>query len=184
LQKSWNRYGGKAFRFEIIALCDRGELCELEQFYIDSYQTADGLHGYNMRPLANSNKGVKRNAETRARMSVAAKKRWENPSTREKLVAAFRKTRSIIGWQTSESPKVKRRVGRPRNDELPAELRKAKGSGSRPSNTKLTEEGVRDIRERLARGESQAAIARLYGVTRQAIFHIKMGANWVGLSEE
>lgn len=47
--------------------------------------------------------------------------------------------------------------------------------GERNSNAKLSDDDVDDIRVRLARGESQYAIAALYDVTQSNISHINRG---------
>lgn len=58
--------------------------------------------------------------------------------------------------------------------------RRAIGSfaGSRHWKSILSEEDVREILLRLARGQSQASIARLYGVGHNAVHKIKTGAGW------
>jgi hypothetical protein len=50
--------------------------------------------------------------------------------------------------------------------------------GERHGMAKLTESDVIDIRKRLAAGEKQVAISRLFGVTPDAICQIKIGASW------
>jgi hypothetical protein len=45
---------------------------------------------------------------------------------------------------------------------------------------KLSSADVADVRSALANGESGAAIARRYGVSRGAIYHIANGRNWQG----
>ncbi len=50
--------------------------------------------------------------------------------------------------------------------------------GERQHLAKLTEDGVRVIRERLTSGDSLSTIARDYGVTIGAISHIKVGRTW------
>lgn len=50
--------------------------------------------------------------------------------------------------------------------------------GSANGNAKLSEADVAEAKRRKARGESQAAIARHFGVTRQAIHGIFSGRNW------
>jgi hypothetical protein len=50
--------------------------------------------------------------------------------------------------------------------------------GERHYQGKLNEDAVRDIRERLARGELKKAIAALHGVTRQMVHRIQNGLAW------
>ena len=48
LQNAWNLYGEKSFLFCIIENCDKDELLDREQFYIDAYNSADSRYGYNI----------------------------------------------------------------------------------------------------------------------------------------
>jgi hypothetical protein len=50
--------------------------------------------------------------------------------------------------------------------------------GERVGASKLTEAKVRDIRTRLAAGESQRSIARMYGVTPPVIRGVQQGTTW------
>ena len=64
LQRAWERYGGGAFVFEILEKCSPDSLLSREQFYID--ERSD----YNICKVAGSPLGVKRTAETRAKLSA------------------------------------------------------------------------------------------------------------------
>ena len=46
LQNSWNKYGEKHFKFEIIEECDNDILFDREKYYIDKYNSA--ILGCNM----------------------------------------------------------------------------------------------------------------------------------------
>lgn len=71
LQRAYDKYGAQHFDWEIIEYVDnRFELIEREQFWMNFFAPA-----YNGRPTANSPLGTKHSAETRAKMSAAAKKR-------------------------------------------------------------------------------------------------------------
>jgi hypothetical protein len=50
--------------------------------------------------------------------------------------------------------------------------------GARCHAAKLTEEKVRDVRRRLAEGESGHSIAKHYGVSHKTIYRIKDGKGW------
>jgi group I intron endonuclease len=71
LQRAYNKYGNKAFDWEIVQFVDdKTELIAREQFWMNFF-----VPKYNGRPIANSPLGTKASAETRAKMSVSAKKR-------------------------------------------------------------------------------------------------------------
>lgn len=56
--------------------------------------------------------------------------------------------------------------------------RNRQAKGSKKSNSKLTEDAVREIRRRLADGEKVAHLARIYGVCEQLIYDIKNRKRW------
>lgn len=48
LQRAWNVYGEEAFDFYVIELCEPGELCDKECYYIATYNTLAHCGGYNL----------------------------------------------------------------------------------------------------------------------------------------
>lgn len=53
-----------------------------------------------------------------------------------------------------------------------------KARGSRVNTSKLSEDQVKKIIERLKKGEGLTAIGNLYGITKQSVSAIKLGTNW------
>lgn len=110
LQASWNKHGEQAFCFRLLEqVAEKVRLIEREQHYIDTLTPE-----YNMHPNARSALGVKRSAETRAKVAAAnrgrtygvatrhkvgeaSKRAWKNPEVRAKLLAARR-----IAWDDPE----------------------------------------------------------------------------------
>ena len=71
LQRAHDKYGANAFDWEIVQFVDdKTQLIAREQFWMNFFAPV-----YNGRPVANSPLGTKASIETRAKMSVAAKKR-------------------------------------------------------------------------------------------------------------
>lgn len=62
--------------------------------------------------------------------------------------------------------------------DMVAKGRQRGARGSRNKNSKLTEDLVRQIRRRLADGESTTAIGRSLGLHRNTIWHIKSRHSW------
>lgn len=57
----------------------------------------------------------------------------------------------------------------------------------KPKSTKLSQDQVLEIRDMLAMGYKQTELAKMYGVTSQAIYHISKGDSWgwlTGLKRE
>jgi len=65
LQNAWNKYGEDAFEFEALLHCDAEYLIEFEQKAIDQKSE------YNIRRVADSQRGYKHSDESRARMSAS-----------------------------------------------------------------------------------------------------------------
>ena len=104
LQSAWNKHGAGAFSFDVLKECPEDELLEQEQFHMDVLDSMNPAMGYNSRGadrqgvmrqevrnrIRASNKGQKRSTETCARMSVSARRKFENPAAREALRILFK----------------------------------------------------------------------------------------------
>lgn len=73
LQRSWDKHGEDAFRFEVVEICDPRFCVSVEQVMIDHYRSANTAFGYNVSPVAGSQLGVK--FSDRARKNMASAKR-------------------------------------------------------------------------------------------------------------
>lgn len=85
LQNSYNKYGINNFTYEIIELCEKHFLLEREQYWIESFDSYK--NGYNSRPIANSNLGLKLpiSDETRKKIGLKSKGRKHTEDTKEKI---------------------------------------------------------------------------------------------------
>lgn len=66
LQRAWNKYGEQNFEFIILELCNKDNLIEKEQFYIDKYNPE-----YNTCKIAGSSLGLKRTKKQIKNISMA-----------------------------------------------------------------------------------------------------------------
>src|ERR1700744_5225889 len=57
LQASWNKYGEARFSFEVLERCLPDNCIPREQYWIDSYNSADPNYGYNVSPTAGNTRG-------------------------------------------------------------------------------------------------------------------------------
>lgn len=72
LQAAWLKYGKEAFEFKILEyVCGKSQLIYKEQTWIDYTNCCNRSIGYNLAPTANSQLGVKRSDETKARISAS-----------------------------------------------------------------------------------------------------------------
>lgn len=74
LQAAWNKYGEASFEFVVIlSILNQDEIEGIEQQFLDELNAVET--GYNLAPVAGNTAGWKASAETRKRMSEAAKNR-------------------------------------------------------------------------------------------------------------
>lgn len=112
LQSAWNKYGSDSFLFEIVELVSREYLLDTEQKHIDFNDAANTKVGFNQRPKAESNLGVKWSPEIRAKMGAPKKGRklsaeriaknnsWERtPEYRAKLSAKLIGNKHSLGYR-------------------------------------------------------------------------------------
>lgn len=59
LQNAWKKHGEACFSVRVLELCDKPDLVQREQHWIDILRTADNRHGYNLCPLAGSSLGAR-----------------------------------------------------------------------------------------------------------------------------
>lgn len=85
LQHAWNKYGEDAFVFEPMLICAPDHCLAYEQLIIDALRCADGKSGYNCSPTAGSPRGVKRSAETRAKIGALSRTRKMSDENKRKL---------------------------------------------------------------------------------------------------
>jgi hypothetical protein len=69
LQSSYNKYGKKNFKFEIIELTNVDILLERETFWISFMNANHTNYGYNKRLVVSSNLGIKASEETKKKLS-------------------------------------------------------------------------------------------------------------------
>lgn len=84
LQRAVNKHGIDVFLFAAIEYCQIDKLTEREQFYIDT-QGFESL--YNLRPIAESNRGHKFAAHIIEAMRVRARALWQQPEYRAVYLA-------------------------------------------------------------------------------------------------
>lgn len=80
LQNVWNKYVETEFEFFLLEECLKGDLQAREQYHMDSTSDYELM---NSQPIALSTRGYKHTAETRAKMSVSAKRASNTPEARK-----------------------------------------------------------------------------------------------------
>ncbi len=78
-QRTWNKYGEAAFRFDVIELVLESFLLEREQYWIDRLGACDRKRGFNILPKAGSRLGHVASEETRRKLSIVRTGRKRPP---------------------------------------------------------------------------------------------------------
>lgn len=84
LQRVWRKYGEDAFDFVVLEECADSTLTVREQFWADALPSV-----FNSRLAVDTNRGLRRSAEARAKMSAANSRRVTSDETKERLRSAF-----------------------------------------------------------------------------------------------
>lgn len=90
LQRAWALNGEQVFTFEVLVICHPEDCIIYEQSFMDSYQSANYKHGYNIMPEAGSCRGRIVSEETRAKIGASAKGRKQSPETLARKSAALK----------------------------------------------------------------------------------------------
>lgn len=155
-QADWDEHGESAFEFTLLAESDSKDgRHDIEQQHMDAAK-ALGL-AYNSAPRADGNAGMRHTSETRQKVASAGTGRVPSAEARRNMSRAQR-GRTVSDAGKANMSLVKR------------------GSGN--YNAKLTEDGVREIKRRLAAGERCRSIARDFDVDPSVVGKIRQGRRW------
>lgn len=99
LQKSWRKYGEKNFKFYIIELCERNQLDDMENYYIDLYQTTIRDFGYNLKSGGQAHNVVCQ--EVRQKISNAIRQSYDDD------LKQLRKQKALNQWA---NPEIKAKI--------------------------------------------------------------------------
>jgi group I intron endonuclease len=137
LQNSFNAHGAEAFEFCVVELIDdKTMLIEREQHYIDLLAPE-----YNISPTAGNTLGMIPDEETRQKMSLAHKLRWESisPETRQQYTERMR---APGPWNTGKklSPEHRAKVGAAGKGRIQTPEKRAKLSALQKGRIKSPEE--------------------------------------------
>jgi group I intron endonuclease len=136
LQNAFNKYGASAMRFEVLIVCRPEDLLLFEQRAIDLIEPK-----YNICKVAGNSLGLKRSAETKAKLAARLMGKKQSPETIAKRSASLtgrtvsQETREKLalqkGWRHSDIAiqKMKGRVVSP--DQIDRMAERSKGNQNR-----------------------------------------------------
>lgn len=132
LQRAWSKYGEYSFRFLIVQRCAPDDAVKREQVWMDCLRSVK--NGYNIAPVAGSNRGVPCSPEKRAAISMKNRGRKLTPETRAKMSAANSgKTMSPEAIEKTRNAKI----GKPRSAETRLKLSIANRGKTASAETRL-----------------------------------------------
>lgn len=162
LQRSYNKYGENNFNFNVLSICPSEYCIKLEQWFLDNLKPE-----YNIRKIADSNKGIKFTAEHKEKLSKSIKNSLKN-----KVDNSYRKR---IG-ETLKITKLNKKNPYKRTEQGLVNNRIKRRSHSNIA--KLDSEKVKDIKIMLKNKETMKTCANKYNVHIGTIQAIKSGLTW------
>lgn len=196
LQRAWDKYGSKAFEFNVIELCLPNVRIAKELFWIKKFKPE-----FNLSILDLKKEGFTWSKETRVKMSQAAKGnqncigRIMSLEACRKISKAMMGNKHAKGWIPNQEQRHKMSVAAKERicteetrhkrslymmgnqyskGHVPSEETRRKMSKSH-SDRKLTDEQALVIRNRALAGENQFIIAADFGIDNSTISSIKIG---------
>lgn len=157
LQRAFNKYGKKSFKFKILIYCESFELTIYEQYFVDSY-VPEILYNNRLECIVN-NLGISHSKETKDKIAKSLEGHFVSKKTREKLSKA--------------------NTGRKYHSEKTKKMLSKINTGENHPQSKLTENQVFEILDLYHNKKyTQLEISKLFPVTRRTVGHIIRGNIW------
>lgn len=178
LQSAFTKHGETAFMFAPILSCAPEHVVMYEQILIDGMRAADRAHGYNAAPTAGSQLGHKHSDAARAK--IRSKRATQVFSEEQRHAIGLRMRKQKLSPSHIEALR-KSRLGMGHTDATKALMsaaKRGKPTGRLPSNAKLTNAKVAEIRARCAVGESHKSISVHFGIDQSSVSLINNFKRW------
>lgn len=107
LQRAWNKYGAKSFRFSILEHCEPTEVAAREQFWIDQLTPHDQSIGYNISPRVGAGYKGMHSPEGLRKISEANLGRKHPEEFGRAHSERMKGNKHLLGHQHSEETKKK-----------------------------------------------------------------------------
>lgn len=150
LQNAYNKHGEAAFEFHVLESCDPQVCVQQERVWIETLKAIDPEHGYNLLPAADSALGIKRSAETKAKIAASKVGKPRSAETREKLRVANRGKRASDETRRKMSETRNGQKRGPFSEEHRANMsRSRKGKPSPNRGKKMSQERIEKTASKL-----------------------------------
>lgn len=206
LQRAWDTYGKEAFEFSIEEECKVENLLAVEQRWLDEYKSYNIDNGYNICENAGNTLGRKHTDESRKKISInhhdvigknnpmfgvpspnSGKK--HTTETKKKISDKLKGKKSWSEGKTKHTDPIVKQIsdklsgernyfyGKTHSEETKLKM-SIQRRGDKSSNSKLTWEDVRKIRELKKQGLSNRKIGAIFSVSGTTIFGIVNNLSW------
>lgn len=101
LQNSWNKYGKENFKFEVVEDCDKSNILEREQYWINYYDSYN--KGYNATPIAGNCEGRQVKESTRLKISKTLHGRKINRTPDHNRNLSISRSRPVIQYDINNN---------------------------------------------------------------------------------
>ncbi len=193
LQRAWDYYGNKRFKFEIIEKCDLDNLLEREQYYINFYNSANSDYGYNISRLAGritlNKEQIDKIAKTLSEM-FKGENAWCNIYSEQQIISLIEdlKTGDYSYNQLSEIHNISYDVvasvaSHSSWKYLTKDIIFPKPKTSSRKNVKLKEDDIYSISALILNGLSNNDISIMYNVNPKTISDIRNHKTWISITK-
>lgn len=181
LTEDYNKYGIDAFEFSILDFnIKKSELVNLEHSRIRGHLSDESDYGYNTVSMFKTNKNKSTNSTILKEIDIIEiKKRIVNKESHRNIAKQFGVTTSVIsGIKNGASWNY---IKTPYDDDI-ANSNIGKRAGESNGCSKLTENDIKVIKERLKDGQQLTSIGKEFNVSRTLISYIRSGKLWSHVS--
>lgn len=199
LNRAWRKYGENSFIFEILEETEQSALIEMEQKYLDKFQSWKPKIGYNNCKIAGSqigrkhtektkkligkiHKGKRITQESRERMRQSAIKRAKITEETRKKMSEAQKGREAWNKGIAQEQEVKDKISKARkgkksnskgykwSEEQKSKLKEIRKTGSKNASSRFNKQEVVEIRRMfLEEDKNQTEMSKLFECSRGAI---------------
>lgn len=123
MSAAWKKYGEQAFRFAVLDQCTADVLDDYEEFWIEVLGARWDRGGFNQRPVAPSNRGLKKSAEAIEKSASFHRGRKRSAETAEAISRAHL-ARGVRPSKAASDAGRRAQRGQPRPGRTAAALRR------------------------------------------------------------
>jgi len=175
LQRFVNKHGILSIKIDIVEICEKEQLLQREQFYIDTLKPF-----FNICKVAGNTLGVKHTEDTKEKLSIMRKGKptigmlgKKHTQQTKDLIAEKAKNRGIS--KSFMDASIVANTGRTHTKEHRDIISQKQ--------RKISDEQVNEIKDSLSKGIKQIDLAIKYGVSQRVISRVKNGIGIYGVGQ-